>query len=195
MLVHLVRHGEVRNPDSLVYGDLPGFGLSEDGWAQAQEAAIRLAVFPLTAVWSSPLQRALQTAWAIAATHHLPVKVDPDLIEWRLDAWTGIPWSDLADRRPGELETYLQDPTGLDFAAESLEALAARVAGVIVRVAQDQGGDLAVVAHQDPLQAARLQLLGQPLGNLHIDKPVHASVITLEPGDPWREVAHWKPPS
>jgi broad specificity phosphatase PhoE len=194
MLVHLVRHGEVRNPDSLVYGDLPGFGLSEDGRAQAQEAAIRLAAFPLTAVWSSPLQRALQTAGAIAATHHLPVKVDPDLIEWRLQAWTGIPWSDLADRRPGELETYLQNPTGLDFAAESLEALAARVVGVIVRVAQAQGRGLAVVAHQDPLQAARLQLLGQPLSNLHIDKPVHASVITLEPGDPWREVAHWKPP-
>jgi hypothetical protein len=52
-----------------------------------------------------------------------------------------------------------------------------------------------VVAHQDPLQAARLHLTGQPLGNLHIDKPDHASVITLEPGSPWREVAHWKPSS
>jgi broad specificity phosphatase PhoE len=195
MLVHLVRHGEVRNPDGLVYGDLPGFGLSESGRAQAQKAATRLAAYPLTAIWSSPLQRALQTAEAIAATHHLPVEVDPELIEWRLDAWTGIPWSDLADRRPGELETYLQNPTELDFAAESLQELAARVAGVMVRVAQDQGGDLAVVAHQDPLQAARLRLLGQPLSNLHIDKPDHASVISLEPGDPWREVAHWKPRS
>jgi probable phosphoglycerate mutase len=147
------------------------------------------------AIWSSPLQRALQTAESIAATHHLPVKVDPDLIEWRLSAWTGIPWSDLAARRPGELETYLQDPIDLGFAAESLEALAARVAGVIVRIARDGDGDLAVVAHQDPLQAARLHLLGQPLNNLHVDKPVHASVISLEPGDPWREVAHWKPSS
>ncbi len=193
MLVHLVRHGEVRNPDGLVYGDLPGFGLSEEGRAQAHRAAARLAAYPLTAIWSSPLQRALQTAEAIAASHHLPVKVDPDLIEWRLNTWTGIPWSDLADRRPGELETYLQNPIGLDFAAESLEALAARVAGVIVRIARDDGGDLAVVAHQDPLQAARLHLLGQSLINLHIDKPGHTSVISLEPGNPWKEVAHWKP--
>lgn len=193
MLVHLVRHGEVRNPDGLVYGDLPGFGLSEEGRAQAHRAAARLAAYPLTAIWSSPLQRALQTAEAIAASHHLPVKVDPDLIEWRLNTWTGIPWSDLADRRPGELETYLQNPIGLDFAAESLEALAARVAGVIVRIAHDDGGDLAVVAHQDPLQAARLHLLGQSLINLHIDKPGHTSVISLEPGNPWKEVAHWKP--
>jgi broad specificity phosphatase PhoE len=195
MLVHLVRHGEVRNPDGLVYGDLPGFGLSEKGRAQAQMAATRLAAYPVTALWSSPLQRALQTAGAIAATHHLPVKVDPELIEWRLNTWTGIPWSDLANRRPGELETYLQAPTELAFAAESLEALAARVASAIVRVAQVDDGDVVVVAHQDPLQAARLHLTCQPLNCLHVDKPGHASVISLEPGDPWREVAHWKPSS
>jgi broad specificity phosphatase PhoE len=195
MLVHLVRHGEVRNPDGLIYGDLPGFVLTEEGRAQAQRAAARLAAYPVTTIWSSPLQRALETAVIIAVSRQLPVKVDPDLIEWRLSAWTGIPWADLTDRRPGELETYLANPTGVDFGAESLEALAARVAGVIVRVVQDGAGDVAVVAHQDPLQAARLHLLGQPLSNLHVDKPVHASVITLEPGDPWREVAHWKPSS
>ena len=191
---HLVRHGEVHNPEGLVYGDLPGFDLSARGIQQARQAADHLASFAIAAVWSSPLQRALRTADLIAARHRLPVQVDADLTEWRLHSWTGISWSQLAERRPGELDAYLHNPTDLSFAVEPLEAVAVRVAAAITRVAAGDG-EIVVVTHQDPLQAARLRLTGQPLDKLHIDKPGHASVISLESGDPWREVAHWKPPT
>ena len=193
MWVHLVRHGEVENPDGLVYGDLPGFNLSETGQTQAREAAARLAASPLAAIWSSPLQRALQTAEAIAASHHLPVRVHPQLTEWRLGSWTGILWSELANRLPGQLEAYLSDPTDLAFADESLDDLARRVAIGIVEAIAISGGDVVIVGHQDPLQAARLLLTGQSLDRQHQDKPAHGSVITLSPDDPWREVEHWRP--
>lgn len=193
VFVHLVRHGEVHNPDGLVYGDIPGFDLSETGRRQAAQAATYLAPHPITEVWASPLQRALRTAELVASPHLLPIRVDPDLIEWRLDSWTGIPWSALPVQRVGELEAYRADPTDLPFASESLDHLAARVSSVIIKTLGNAAGDVVVIGHQDPLQAARLRLTGNPAAAQHQDKPGHCSVITLAQGDPWREVGHWRP--
>ena len=79
--VHLVRHGEVYNPDGVLYGRLPGFHLSDKGKQQAIAVADALADRDIVAVIASPLQRAQETAAPIAARHSLPVDTDPDLIE------------------------------------------------------------------------------------------------------------------
>lgn len=79
--VHLVRHGEVHNPDKLLYGRLPGYRLSELGRAQACQVARALAGNDVTFVVSSPLERALETAAPIAAGHGLEVAPDERLIE------------------------------------------------------------------------------------------------------------------
>jgi len=193
--IHLVRHGEVHNPGHLVYARLAGFGLSPRGRRQARAAAAHLADRPIVAVWSSPLQRALETAAEIALPRGLVVQVDERLGEWRLtDRWQGIPWDDLATVRPGEVEAYLAHPHRLPFSAESLDDLARRMADALDDVAATSGGDVVVVGHQDPLQAVRLFLTGQRLSGLHDDKPRHATVITLEPGVPWRERERWDPP-
>ena len=59
--VHLLRHGEVHNPDKVLYGRLPGFRLSELGHEMAQRAAQALSARDVTAVIASPLERAQQT--------------------------------------------------------------------------------------------------------------------------------------
>ena len=79
--IHLIRHGEVYNPDGVLYGRLPGFQLSDKGIRQAQAAADALADRDIVAVIASPLQRAQETAAPIAARHNLEVDTDPDLIE------------------------------------------------------------------------------------------------------------------
>ncbi len=79
--VHLIRHGEVHNPDGILYGRLPGFRLSETGQGQAVAAAELLAGRDIVAVIASPLQRAQETATPIAARHGLPIDTDHDLIE------------------------------------------------------------------------------------------------------------------
>ena len=61
-VVHLMRHGEVHNPDGILYGRLPGFRLSELGRAMATEVAQHLAAHDIVHVVSSPLERALETA-------------------------------------------------------------------------------------------------------------------------------------
>ena len=65
-VVHLLRHAEVSNPRGLLYGRLPGFHLSEEGRLMAKSAAGFLAGRDVTVVWSSPMERALETATPVA---------------------------------------------------------------------------------------------------------------------------------
>ena len=193
--VHLIRHGEVDNPGRVVYADLAGFHLSGRGRREAAWAADRLAGRPLAAVYSSPLDRAAETAAEIAGRHGLEAEIDPGLTEWALlGRWRGLRWPDLDDLRPGELDAYLTRPLELDFTPEPLEELAARVGNTVSALAgRHPGGEIAAVSHQDAIQAARLLLTGGDLRRLHEDKPRHCEIITLAPGDPWTEAARLSP--
>ena len=70
-VVHLLRHGEVDNPQGVLYGRLPGYVLSDLGHEMAQRAAKALSGHDITGVVSSPMERAQQTASPMAATHGL----------------------------------------------------------------------------------------------------------------------------
>src|SRR5262249_41370636 len=80
-VVHLVRHGEVENPQRVLYGRLTGFHLSAEGRVMARAAADFLAGGDVTVLRSSPLERALETAEPLAAQFGLPVVVDERLVE------------------------------------------------------------------------------------------------------------------
>ncbi len=184
-MIFFVRHGEVLNPDHVVYASLDGFDLSPLGEVQADRAARALADHSIVAIWSSPLRRALHTARRIASASGVPVETDADLTEWALsDRWAGVGWDDLPDVFPGELEAYLADPTDLPFSPESLRDLAERVARVARRVARDDG-DVVLVSHQDPIHAAVRLLTGTGFDGYFRDRPEHAEPIGLVPGDPW----------
>lgn len=188
-MIVFVRHGEVENPTESVYADLPGFDLSAEGRRQAADLAVLLSERPIAAVWSSPLLRALRTAEAVATSHRLPIRVHPDLVEWRLlSRWRGHRWLDLPSSFPGELEAYLADPTILPFSAEDLVELARRVAAVASSEVGTRG-DVVIVSHQDPIQAATRLLTGAGFHAFHQDKPRHAEPIFLQPGTPWRHPA------
>ena len=79
--VHVLRHGEVYNPDKILYGRLPGFHLSELGVQMAKAAAESLAARDVTYVVASPLERAQETAAPIAAEFELETATDVRLIE------------------------------------------------------------------------------------------------------------------
>ena len=191
----MVRHGEVENPDRVVYADMPGFGLSDRGRAEATAAAEFLAGQAIDAIYSSPLERAQESAGLIGDACGLPVKTRPDLTEWLVARrWKGVTWEDLPTAFPGELEAYLEHPTELAFAEESIPELGARVAAAAKELAASHPGRrIVLVSHQDPIQAGRLTLRGLPLTQLHRNRPGHCDVLTLEPGDPWREIGHWVP--
>ena len=194
--LHLVRHGEVHNPDHLVYADLPGFGLSARGHRQAAESATSLADRDVGLVVSSPLQRAIETAGFIAARHAIGVVVDERLTEWRLaQRWAGLRWDDLDEEFPGELIAYLTDPGDLPFSPESLAALGARVAEAATEHASHTTRDVVVVSHQDPIHAGIRTLTGVGLADFNDDKPAHATVVSLEAADAdrWAIVGRFDP--
>ncbi|NND02895.1 MAG: histidine phosphatase family protein [Acidimicrobiia bacterium] len=195
-LVHLIRHGEVDNPHHVVYADLPGYGLSELGSAQADAAAVQLAHAPVRAVMSSPLLRARQTAAAIGAVHDIAIEYDDRLLEWEGGIrWAGVRWEDLEEVFPGELNAYLETPYDLSLPTESLLECGARVAATARDVAASlDGGDLVIVSHQDPIHAGYLELVGLRPDSYHTDKPNHAGIISLEPTDQqWHRVGYWQP--
>ena len=95
--LYLMRHGEVHNPEQILYGRRPGFYLSETGIEQAQAAGRWLADKPITAVYTSPMERAQQTAGFVAEYHAgLRPKTDARLIEV-LTPYEGQPTSELAE--------------------------------------------------------------------------------------------------
>lgn len=155
--VHLVRHGEVENPHGVIYGRLPGYHLSERGRAQAQAAADRLAGRDLRVVWSSPLERARETAALIAAPHGVDVEVDERLIEsgTTLEG-IGRRMRDfaLSPRHWWSLRNPMRPSWGESFAQIRTRMLAA----VRDAMAAAEGEEVAVVSHQTPVLVARLGL-------------------------------------
>lgn len=80
-LIHLVRHGEVHNPERILYGRIPGYHLSELGHQMAQLASASLASRPITAVYASPLQRAHESAQPWSTRYTLPIITEERIIE------------------------------------------------------------------------------------------------------------------
>src|SRR5487761_612768 len=80
-VVHLLRHGEVHNPDGVLYGRLPGYHLSANGRMMAAAAADFFDGRPVAAIFASPLERAQETAQPVAERLGLDIVTDERLIE------------------------------------------------------------------------------------------------------------------
>ena len=80
-VVHLMRHGEVHNPDGVLYGRMDGFHLSDLGRRMAQKVADTIGDRDITQVWASPLERAQQTAAPVAAARGVEIRTEPRVIE------------------------------------------------------------------------------------------------------------------
>ncbi|HXS64106.1 MAG TPA: histidine phosphatase family protein [Streptosporangiaceae bacterium] len=162
-IVHLVRHGEVANPTGVLYGRLPGFGLSEDGQMMAKAAADFMAGRDVTVLRSSPLERARQTAEPIAAQLGLPVEADDRLIEpWNHFEGMKVAVGDGSWRAPRHW-VYLRNPFRPSWGEPYVE-VAARVLVAAEDAAKAAAGHEAVcVSHQLPIWTTRRSVEGKRL--------------------------------
>jgi broad specificity phosphatase PhoE len=161
--VHVMRHGEVHNPDGILYGRLPGFRLSDKGKAQAAAVAEALAGRDIVAVIASPLQRAQETATPIAAGLDLPIDTDPDLIE-SANFFEGKPMSpgDGAWRDP-RFWWQLRNPFTPSW-GEPYREIADRMSTAVDKArARGAGHEVVCVSHQLPVWTLRLHLTGKRL--------------------------------
>jgi len=162
-IVHLVRHGEVHNPDRILYGRLPGFHLSEAGRLMAKAAADYLADRDVTVLKSSPLQRAVETAEPIAAEFGLQPDIDERLIEpWNYFEGMRFAVGDGALRKPRHWMA-LRNPFRPSW-GEPYQEVAARVLAAAGDAARAAAGHEAVcVSHQMPICIARRAVEGKHL--------------------------------
>lgn len=161
--VHLIRHGEVHNPDRILYGRIPGFRLSDTGRAQAVAAAEMLAGRDIVAVIASPLQRAQETAAPIAARHDLSIDTDDNLIE-SSNIFEGkrVSPGDGAWRNP-RYWWHLRNPLTPTW-GEPYAEIAARMATAVDKArSRAAGHEVVCVSHQLPVWTVRQYLSGKRL--------------------------------
>jgi broad specificity phosphatase PhoE len=155
--VHLVRHGEVENPKGIIYGRLPGYHLSERGQRQAQAAAERLRDRDLAVVVASPMERAQETAEAIAAPHGLEVGTDERFIESH-STLEGIGRSLRLLVRSPKHWWHFRNPLKPSWGEPFSEIRVRMLEGVRELMLAHEGREIVVVSHQTPVQVARLAL-------------------------------------
>ncbi len=147
----------------LLAGWTPGVHLNEEGRAQAHALAERLAASQLDAVYSSPLERALETAQAVAAPHGLEVLVREGIGEVQYGEWNGRPLRELY-KKPLWMAVQVH-PSDTRFpGGETIGEMQARVVAALdeIRSAHAQG-IVVVVAHADVIKAAVAYFTGVPL--------------------------------
>jgi len=154
--VHLLRHGEVFNPEGVLYGRLPGFRLSPLGEQMAERAAEALAHRDITVVVSSPLERAQQTAAPVAARHGLEIRTDDRIIEadnvfegQRVGVGDGV-------LRQPRTWRHLWNPFEPSWGEPYVEVAGRMRAAVAAAHEAARGHEAVLVSHQLPVWIARL---------------------------------------
>jgi probable phosphomutase (TIGR03848 family) len=163
-VVLLVRHGLTPTTGVKLPGRARGLHLSDEGRRQAEAAADRIAkISKIVAIYSSPLERARETAGVIAKARNMAVRIERGLLEIDIGRWTGLAIKDAAARP--EWKAIQQHPSGFRFeGGESFTEMQARVTGAILRiVARHSGRIIVAVSHADPIKAAVAHAIGTPL--------------------------------
>jgi len=161
--VYVVRHGEVENPQKILYGRQPGWRLSSRGQEMAQVVADWSSNLDLGAIHASPLQRAQETAAPIAAKHNLKIKTDDNLIEAanifegkKFELGSGVL------KHPSSW-WHLRNPAKPSWGEPYTEQIERMLAAVFAARDAANGKDALVVSHQLPIWILRSAVEGRRL--------------------------------
>jgi broad specificity phosphatase PhoE len=164
--LHLVRHGEVFNPEGVLYGRLPGFSLSERGAAMATLASVELLREgrPVRRLLSSPLDRAQESAKPISEALGLPIESADGFIEASSHLEGGQFAMSLSILAKPRAWRYLVNPFKPSW-GEPFSHVAERMLAELMIVGAETGevGDVVVVSHQLPIWLMHRHAQGLPL--------------------------------
>jgi broad specificity phosphatase PhoE len=178
--VFLVRHGHTEAVGQRLSGRLPGFHLDAVGRDEAARAAESLAHTPLEAVYSSPLERAVETARAIAAPHGLALELRDGLQELDFGAWSGLLIDELRDDEAFQRFNVHRGGNRAPGGEHGVEVQARMVRELSALRDRHPEGSIAVVGHADPLRAAVAHFVGIPLDLTHRLELAPGSITRLD---------------
>ncbi len=194
--LHLVRHGEVHNPSRVLYGRLPGYGLSADGRRMARQAAEYLHSLerPVSALVCSPLQRTQESAEPFTEIFGIEPVIDDRVIEptnvfegKRMARALVNPWNWRHLRKPA-----------LPSWGEPYADVVGRMNKAMTEVWEGaDSGDVVIVSHQLPIWITHLAVAGLPLRHdPRARRCALSSVTSFEMIDgKWTETAYAEPAS
>jgi probable phosphomutase (TIGR03848 family) len=163
-LVLLVRHGTTPTTGKILPGRARGLHLAESGKEQARRVAERVAELgTIAAIYSSPLERARETASPIARALGKPVRIERGLLECDFGDWTGQSLRRLM-KKP-EWATVQRAPSMFRFPhGESFVEMQTRMVDAVDRIRRRHTGKTVVcVSHADPIKALVAHATGTPL--------------------------------
>jgi len=182
----LLRHGLTAVTGKTLYGQTGGISLDERGRGQAERLAERFAPVRVTAVYSSPLERCVETVEPLANARRLPVTESAGLIEMNAGTWTNRPlaqlrrtrlWRDVIDR-----PSHFRFPDGESFA----EAQARAIAEIHAIAARHPRGRVVVGTHGDIVRMLVAHFTGAHLDLFQrtMSDPASVSVVHVGQGQP-----------
>ena len=185
-LLLLIRHGENDYVKaSKLPGRLPDIHLNEHGRKQAQALGEALKDVPIKAIYSSPLERAMETAAPIAEGRKLSIISEPDLMDTDIGSWQGKSLKVL--RRMKAWKVVQSAPSRFRFPeGESFGESQVRYASTLERIAKkhNKPGDIvAIVFHADPIKLSLAYFLGMPLDHFQRLSCDTASLTALYLGE------------
>lgn len=192
--LHFVRHGEVANPEGILYGRREGFGLSPRGHEMAKRSADALATRPITKILSSPLQRAVESATPLATQLKLEIEIDERLLEG-LNDFEGSAMSFGRLFREPSVWKKLYNPWKPSW-GEPYREISQRV----MALAEDawnsvDEGEVVLVSHQVVIWILHRSIAGIPLPHLPNQRRCSLSSITTvkKVADRWKEESYREP--
>jgi broad specificity phosphatase PhoE len=193
-LLHLVRHGEVFNPDRILYGRLDGYHLSELGNRMAAVAAESLSGRPVTSLYASPLLRAQESAAPWSTRFGLPIATEDRIIEPtnKFEGTRGVNARMMANPK---YWGWIYNPARPSW-GEPFSAIATRVLAAMDDAWQaSNGGEVVMVSHQSPIWMATRRIAGLRLPHDPRKRRCTLSSITsFERRDGvWAEVGYNEP--
>ena len=176
-VVHLLRHGEVYNPQGVLYGRADGYHLSERGRRMAERVAERIGERDITHLVSSPLERAQETAAPLAAARGLGVQVDERVIESG-NLFEGRPFDIRGSllRQP-RIWSKLWNPFRPSWGEPYTDIVARMWPAVLDARAAAEGHEAVVVSHQLPIWITRLHAEGRRF--VHDPRKRHCTLCSL----------------
>ncbi|HEX6284190.1 MAG TPA: histidine phosphatase family protein [Pyrinomonadaceae bacterium] len=183
---YLVRHGACAGLGEKLWGRTAGICLNDEGKAQAQQLAERFKGIALKAIYSSPIERAVETAESIARIAQLEVKQTGAFNEINFGDWAGKSFDELAGDEHWQRFNRQRSLTNVPGGELFLE-VQARVVTELERLSQQHNNaHVAIVSHADVIKAAVGYVAGTPIDMLHRFEisPSSVTVIATDTNGP-----------
>jgi broad specificity phosphatase PhoE len=198
-LLYLARHGETDDNARLVFQGQGGKGLNARGRAQARRLAQRMHKSRVTSIFTSDLQRAVETALLVGAACGVEPAMDPDLREVDVGLWTGRSHQEIAELYPEEWSSWSDGVDARRGGGETYGELALRIERAVVRIcASDARDPVLVVSHGGSIKSYVSKILGVSADGMRALAGVGNAGLTIIERDDrgrmrlhaWNDTAH-----